>query len=359
MLDVLRHLKQEPKHFHSADHVPAKDRARMFGLNTIDNNSWLIGDRAVLTRRHGASWPADTPGLISTWTATDDGACYAISNAPVPPPPSRPWRPEEDPPKLVHLAAGGPPVSGLPDAHVADVMAKCVYYVGGVFIKMHHALHCDSTDEHITINTLRKQLPDRTFELPNVLYHAKYDNRYFLVTSGVAGQPAESIWWELDDSTKDYYAELVAQSCCEIATLTSSELATGVDGSMVEERDSRLRQGLTRKDQPDMMANCRALGLDVEPPFFCLYHGDQGPTNVLIDREKRKIGVVDWQAAEFVPRDWIGINFARAMAMLHNPPLPEGYSANDYANRVWIALQRRGFRNDGEAWRVWKEVDCE
>lgn len=92
---------------------------------------------------------------------------------------------------------------------------------------MHHAIHCGSTDEHITINTLPKQLPDRTFELPNVLYHAKYDNGYFLVTLGVAGQPAESIWWGLDDSTKVYYAELVAQSCCEIATLTSSELATG------------------------------------------------------------------------------------------------------------------------------------
>lgn len=104
-----------------------------------------------------------------------------------------------------------------------------------------------------------------------------------------------------------------------------------------------------RKDQPDMMANCRALGLDVEPPFFCLYHGDQGPTNVLIDREKRKIGVVDWQAAEFVPRDWIAAQSAA----------PGGYSVNDYANRVWIALQRRGFRNDGDAWRVWKEVDCE
>lgn len=116
MLDVLRHLNQEPKHFHSAGHVPAKDRASMFGLTTIDNKSWLIGDRAVLTRRHGASSSADTPGLISTWTATDDGACYAISDAPVPSPPSRPWRPGEDSPKLVHFAAGGPPASGLPDA---------------------------------------------------------------------------------------------------------------------------------------------------------------------------------------------------------------------------------------------------
>lgn len=352
---MLCRLIEEPKHFHSADHVLAKDRAPMFGLTTIDNNSWLIGDRAVLTRRYRESWPPDTPGLISTWIATD-GGYHAILDAPVPPPSSRPWKPE-DPPRLVHLACGGPiSHSAVPDGHVANVTAKCVYYIGDVFIKMHHTIHCDSTDEHITINTVQKELPNRTFELPNILYHANYDNRYFLITSGIAGQTAETVWWELDDAMKDYYAELVAQSCCEVATLTSSELGTGIDGSVAER--SRFRNCWTRKGLPDMMANCSRLGIDVEPPF-CLYHGDQGPTNVIIDHESRKIGIIDWQAAEFVPRAWIGINFARTMAMIHDPPLPEGYLANDYANRVWNALQRRGFGNDGKTWLNWKKLDWE
>lgn len=63
-LDLLRFLKQEPRHFNIADYIPVKQRAPMFGLTTIDNNSWLIGDRIILARS-GQPWPRHTPGFIS------------------------------------------------------------------------------------------------------------------------------------------------------------------------------------------------------------------------------------------------------------------------------------------------------
>ncbi|KAI0112063.1 hypothetical protein GGR51DRAFT_507870 [Nemania sp. FL0031] len=352
VLDVLRFLKNEPKHFHTVEHVPMKSRASMFGLTTISNDSWLIGDRAILTRRY-EPWPTDTLNLISTWTASD--GYYAITDAPVPPPPSRPWKPG-DGPTLVHLAAGGGTKIDADDndAGVPEATSKCVYSIGDVCIKMHHTLHCDSTDEHITIKEMLKHFPNRTFALPTVLYHARYDNRYFLVTSKIPGETAAKLWWDFDDATKDRYADLVAQACVEFATLTSSELGAGIDGTTT--KNNRFNECLTRKDKPDILANCNTVGLSAQPPFsFC--HGDLGPTNVIIDRQKETIGIIDWQAAQFVPREWIGVEFARTMAMIQDPPIPENYKNNDYAQRVWKALQQRGFSNDGSVWLDWKIVD--
>lgn len=144
-------------------------------------------------RRSDQTWPSATPGLIRTWTASDR-AHYAILDAPVPPPRSRPWKPEDDP-ILVHLAAGGGiSIEAEGEEDLAQLATKCAYSIGDVFIKMHHTIHCDSADEHVTIEKLRTLLPGRTFALPTVIYHARYDNRYFLVTSMVPGQTAERLW---------------------------------------------------------------------------------------------------------------------------------------------------------------------
>lgn len=355
VLDNLRFRNQEPSHFHTAQHVPMKNRAPMFGLTTIGKDSWLVGDRAILSRRSDQPWPGHTPGLISTWTASDR-AHYAILDAPGPPPSSQPWKPEDDP-KLIHIVEGGNvPAKAGGDDGIAELGTKCVYLIGDVFIKIHHTIHCDSTDEHVTLKKLRELLPDskRTFALPTVLYHARYDNRYFLITSMLPGQTAERLWWGFKDAVKDRYAALIAKACVEVATLTSSKLATGINGTTAE--NGRFRQSLTRKDIPNVLANCRALNLDVEPPFR-FFHEDLGPTNVVIDTQEGKIGIIDWQAAEYVPREWIGINFARALAMVQDPPIPDTYRSNDYAQRVWKALQRYGFSDDGSAWLSWKKVD--
>ncbi|KAI0110315.1 hypothetical protein GGR51DRAFT_86218 [Nemania sp. FL0031] len=348
-LNTLRVLKNEPKHFHTVEHVPMKSRAPMFGLTTINNDSWLIGDRAILSRRFSKPWPTDTLNLISTWTASD-GGYYAITDAPVIPP-SRPWKPG-DGPALIHLAGGVG--ATIDDSGVAALTAKCVYSIGDVCIKMHHTIHCDSADEHITIEELSKHfpLPNRTFALPTVLYHARYDDRYFLITSKVPGETAAQLWWDFNNTTKDRYANLIAEACIKVATLTSNNLGTGIDGTI----SNRFGKLLTRKDMPNILANCDAVNISIQPPF-CFFHDDIGPTNVVIDRQKGTVRIIDWQGALFVPREWIGINFARGLAMVQDPPIPENYQSNDYAQRVWRALQRRGFSNDGSVWLEWKSVD--
>lgn len=353
ILSVLRALNKEPHHFHTSEHVPMKNRAPLFGLTTINNNSWLIGDRALLSRHYGQPWPANTPDLISTWTASDR-AHYALLHAPALPPSSRPWMPEDDP-KLVHVAAGGDTsVQPGTDSDLAELTTKCVYSIGDVFIKMHHTLHCNSTDEDITIMELHKLLPDRTFALPAVLYHARYDNRYFLVTSKVPGQTAAQLWWGLDDTIKNRFASLIAKACVEVATLTSTRLGSGIDGIIAQ--NSRFTESLRRKNLPDILGNCEMVNLDTKPPF-CFFHGDLGPTNVLIDTHNETIGIIDWQAAEYVPRQWIGINFACALAMVQDAPIPDTYESNDYAQRVWRALQQHGFSDDGSVWLGWKKID--
>lgn len=118
---------------------------------------------------------------------------------------------------------------------------------------MHHTIHCDSADENVTTKELSKHLLNRTFALPAVLYHARYDNRYFLVTSKVPGETAEQLWWDFDDAMKDRYADPIAHACVEVATLAPSKLDTGIDGTAAKR--GRFGEALTRKDMPNIFAN--------------------------------------------------------------------------------------------------------
>lgn len=64
----------------------------------------------------------------------------------------------------------------------------------------------------------------------------------------------------------------------------------GINGSALE--NGRLREFLTRKNIPDIFANCRMLSLNVESPF-CLFHEDLGLINIIIDHQSRAIGIID------------------------------------------------------------------
>lgn len=84
---------------------------------------------------------------------------------------------------------------------------------------------------------------------------------------------------------------------------------------------------------PNILANCKTLYLNIESPF-CFFHRDLGPINVLMDTQKEIIGIVDWQAAKYVPREWISINFARTLAIVQDLPIPDTYQSNDYAQHI-------------------------
>lgn len=133
----MRIVNKDPRHFNTTGHIPMKYRTPMFGLTTIDDNSWLMGDRAVLTRPSCQPWSSDTSGLIDTWTASD-GAHYALLDAPVPPPSSRTWKPDDAPTIFHH--AGAREIEDGDDAGIQSVRSKCAYYIGDVLIKMRHTI---------------------------------------------------------------------------------------------------------------------------------------------------------------------------------------------------------------------------
>ena len=47
----------------------------------------------------------------------------------------------------------------------------------------------------------------------------------------------------------------------------------------------------------------------MECSSFYFYHCDLGPVNIIVDSATESIGLIDWEIAGFVPRDWIRTKF--------------------------------------------------
>ena len=54
-------------------------------------------------------------------------------------------------------------------------------------------------------------------------------------------------------------------------------------------------------DPGQLRDNAIAMGVDVSSLVF--YHCDLGPGNIIVNPEKRRLGIIDWEIAGFVPRE--------------------------------------------------------
>lgn len=115
------------------------------------------------------------------------------------------------------------------------------------------------------------------------------------------------MWEDLDESMKQRIAERVSEICGELAVPPESDSITGVDGNSLPELYlSGPGPGKDCSPQ-NLRKSCLELGMDCSKLVF--YHCDLGPTNVLVDRVSGSDGVIDWEVAGFVPREWILTKF--------------------------------------------------
>ncbi|RKU46168.1 hypothetical protein DL546_008116 [Coniochaeta pulveracea] len=296
----------------------------------IDNRSWLVADRLIISLQPTA--PSSGP----FWSDGAD-AFYTISElaGEHPLPPTCPL-PSSSPVQLVHDAG---------DANAA-------WRIGEAFLKVQTQFRPKCTREHATLDYLHD--PSNNLELtcsiPRVLYHHEFNERYYLITTRVPGEPLEKAWPSMDEEAKQACVTQVVEACKELARKENDTIC-GVDGDELSETWLTVSQAAEQQySHAALLAACRALGM-VETTFS-LAHCDLGPMNVLVDLQNgSKVGIIDWEMAGFVPKTWIRTKFRVCGAMNFDFAMGDEERAGDWRRRVQLHLAREGFPEVAEAWK--------
>jgi len=295
-------------------------------LQQIDENSWLFGDQILLTRQASPS-----PGCPS-WR-DGNGLYYVVSEPPSPLPPCRPLPAESHIKKLYD--AGG---------------VSAVWRIGDAICKARKYPDLNMTWEHVTLDHLHNKSPfgKLSFAVPNVIYHVRSKDRYFIIQSRMPGETLAEAWPSMDESTKEYYVSRIAGICKELAAWTGNGIH-GVDGRNLSDLYLTPLHGVEDMSPQNLLSNCANLGMDCS--IFVFYHCDLGPGNIIVDPGERSLAVVDWEMAGFVPLEWIRTKVRVSSGLdLHGD--------NDDSRQEWRSrLQRRlgqdGFPEIADRWMSW------
>uniref|UniRef100_A0A1Y1MTU9 Aminoglycoside phosphotransferase domain-containing protein n=1 Tax=Photinus pyralis TaxID=7054 RepID=A0A1Y1MTU9_PHOPY len=291
------------------------DRPVRESIREIDDNSWLIGNKILLSRCALSD---------CTWRDGKSGG-FTVSEAPLPLPETRPLSDTSDI-KIIYDAGG----------------VSAVFSIGDAFCKVRILDVPDVTREHVTLAWLQQR--PWSFAIPDVLYHAEYDGRYYIVLSRVPGETIDSLWTTLDESKREHYAERIVDICQELAVPSEKSSISGVDGNALSERYLCGRK--VDCSPQNLRKSSLELGMDCSSLVF--YHCDLGPSNVLIDLANDSIGIIDWETAGFVPVEWIRTKFRISSGM----NLSSGDEL-DWRRRVMLHMGQMGFIDVVERFIAW------
>ena len=152
----------------------------------------------------------------------------------------------------------------------------------------------------------------------------------------------------MEEEMKQYYVSRVENICKELAVWKADSIS-GVDGQYLSD-GFLTRKGLPKDFSPrNLPINCKDLGMDCST--FIFYHCDLGPGNIIVNPTEGLIGIIDWETAGFVPKEWIRTTFRISGGM----DLPGGdqESRVDWRRRVNRELEREGFPDIVEQWMTW------
>lgn len=91
-----------------------------------------------------------------------------------------------------------------------------------------------ATREHITLDYLRNKRP-LSFETPDVHYHTEDNDRYYIVTSRLAGQTLSEAWPTIGEAVKQQYVSRIIDICKELA-MWQADSISGVDNQYLSDR---------------------------------------------------------------------------------------------------------------------------
>ncbi len=188
--------------------------------------------------------------------------------------------------------------------------------------------------EHVTLEFMKVK-GHLDFDVPEVLHHGEWIDRYHLITSRVPGITLTAAWPAMDEELRQYYVARVAEECEKMAEWKSKGAGiSGVDGGDLPE----YYLGKTESMDPgELRENAITMGMDVSSLVF--YHCDLGPGNVIVNPETKGLGIIDWEIAGYVPRGWVRTKF-HVSSGLDLPNLEDG---TDWRRLVAGKLAAMGF----------------
>lgn len=299
-------------------------------LQQIDENSWLFGDRILLSRR--ASPLPDCP----SW-GDGNGSYYVVSEPPNPLPPCRALPAESHIQKLYD--AGG---------------VSAVWRVGDAICKARKYPDPNMTLEHVTLDYLHNKCPlgQLPFTIPDVIHHTRSEDRYFIIQSRLPGETLAEAWHSMDESMKEYCVSRVAGICRDLAAWKGGNVS-GVDGRNLSDLYLTPLHGVEDMSPQNLLGNCAQLGMDCSS--FLFYHCDLGPGNIIVGPAERSLGIVDWEMAGFVPREWIRTKVCVSSGL--DLPGDDDASRQDWRRRLQRRLGQDGFPEIADQWMVWFRND--
>ncbi|KAK7223177.1 hypothetical protein V2G26_011180 [Clonostachys chloroleuca] len=294
-------------------------------VKQVDDNSWLIGNRFILQRAIVAEKPL--------WK-DHHGSCYSLADNVSPLPPATAI-PSDSYPHLVHSCAN----------------VSAVWAFGDVVLKIKlFQTRKGGTRENVTLDWLANQ--NLKFAVPRVLHYSEDEDRSYLFSTRLPGVTLNSAWPLMNDDYRQYYAQQVAEICTQLSTHSSTRIG-GVDNCYLS--DSWLDPLTYDFRSETLLENCNQLGMQISSSTVFLFsHNDLAPGNIMVDpREKYLVGIIDWEMAGFVPREWISTKFAVAWGLDLELGDVSGISEADWRKRVHQELKRRGFPDVSDTWKQW------
>ncbi|KDN72115.1 hypothetical protein CSUB01_11734 [Colletotrichum sublineola] len=290
-------------------------------IQEIDSQTWLVGGRLLLSRSLAAS-----PGCL--WSDGCD-SFYSISEV------------TEAPPVLQPLST---PSLALIRLIYDAGDSSAVWAIGNAFLKVKIADQPRTTREHVTLAGMKAM--KLSFSIPDVLYHGEWAGRQYLVLSKVPGLTLADAWPMMDETKKRHYVERVVSVCKELGKLQADRIS-GLDGNQL--LDPLLVKRDAEKDfsHENLVKGCMELHMDCST--FIFSHCDLGPGNIIMDGDG-SLGIIDWEMAGFVPKDWIRTRFCVSGGL----DLPgEGDERVDWRRRMQRRLASEGYPEVADGWMSW------
>ncbi|KAK5741653.1 hypothetical protein LTR17_003859 [Elasticomyces elasticus] len=270
-------------------------------MKQINDKSWLFGERLVISQ-------TEAPPDEQSWS-DGKGVYYTIADAPHALPRTQDL-PADGDVQLVYDAGG----------------VSAVWVLGNAYCKI-KVLEPQTTREHVTLEYLQTRAP-LSFAIPRVIYQREFDEFYCIVLSKVEGVILDEAWDEMDERMKQQCVSQVVSICGEIATW-QGERVSGVDESL--------------------MKVCKAVDMDCSRLVF--YHCDLGPGNIIVTLTEGVVGIIDWETAGFVPKEWIRTKFCVSSGL--NLAGDDQDCAVDWRVRVQRQLGEEGYREVADDWMQW------
>jgi aminoglycoside phosphotransferase len=287
-------------------------------LKQVHSDCWLLG--SFILRR--LPYQSNT----ATWNDESDGSSYVLEKS-----------------SSSHLAA----ISHYESSYVQLVHqagdASAVWTIGSVaFCKVKYVKD-GVTPEPSTLQFIHDQ--QSSFNTPDILAQAIDEDKVYLFLQRLPGRTLDQAWPSLDNRWRLHYVTAIVDVCKEMARWDVREFG-GVDNQNIPEYYLQRRgsDGFS-----SLKSSCEEIGMDCSDLAF--YHADLGPTNIIVEDKPKSgaIGVIDFEIAGYLPRDWIRTKFR----------LSSGMNLSESDDPTWLRaevqklLGREGFRDFSSAYMSW------